>query len=325
MTPTRLGLALALLVASAGTAAADEPPPSKKGGPRLHALLGGAHAVGAPQGGDFGFGGAGAITGELPIFSCLSAEVLAGGIFLTPNDPVNPGVSKKDTATIYSFTAGVKIHPVPRLGTAGPWFGGGAGVVVSGPNARFGADATLGWDFALAEGKIGVGPFFAYTHVLEPGTDKQNEADAHVLWGGVHVSFGGKRRPWTPKADLPPPPPPAPDGDGDGVADADDACPQQKGEKTNDLNTNGCPAGDRDGDGIPNAEDACPESKGEKNTDPKLHGCPPPIQREDDDRDGDTVPSSVDACPDEPGQPNADPKLNGCPIPQKPANDVEIE
>lgn len=324
MIPARLALALAFVLASAGTAAADETPPSKKGGPRLHALLGGAHAVGTPQGGDFGFGGAGAISGELPIFSCLSAEVLAGGLFLSPNDPP-PGLPERTTATISFFTGGAKLHPVPRLGAAGPWVGGGAGVAINGSNLRFGANANLGWDFALAEGRFAVGPFFAYTHVLEPGTDKQNQADAHLLWGGIHVSFGGKRKPWSAQPDLPPPPPPGPDGDGDGVSDADDACPKSKGVKTNDINTNGCPAGDQDGDGIPNAEDACPQSKGERSTDPKLHGCPPPIKKEDDDRDGDTVPSSVDACPDEPGQPNADPKLNGCPIPQKPANDVEIE
>lgn len=327
MIPARLGLALALLTfvsAGARTAAADDEPPSKKGGPRVHALLGGAHAVGTPQGGDFGFGGAGALTGELPIFSCLSAEVLAGEIFLLPNDPVNPGVPKKSTATVSIFTGGVKFHPIPRLGANGPWFGGGAGLALNGPNARFGAQGNLGWDFALAEGRFTVGPFVAYTHVLEPGTDKQNEADAHILWGGVHVSFGGKRKPWPATPDVPPAPPP-PDADADGVPDQEDACPQSKGVKTNDLNTNGCPAEDQDGDGILNAEDACPTAKGEKNTDSARNGCPPPSQEKDDDRDGDTIPSSVDACPDQPGQPNADPKLNGCPIPQKPANDVEIE
>ncbi|MBX3229356.1 MAG: thrombospondin type 3 repeat-containing protein [Labilithrix sp.] len=309
--------ALALLLATK-PATADETP-AYKSTPRVHAHAGLAHAVGTPQGGDFGFGGAGAVAGELPIFSCFSAEVAAGGVFLAPNDPA-PGLPPRSTATIAFFTGGVRFHPRPRMGPAGPWFGGGAGLALNGSAPRFGANGMLGWDFALREGSIAIGPMAAYTHVVEPGTARQAEADAHVVWGGVHVSFGGRRR-----DPIAGPPPLGPDADGDGVADADDACIKTPGVRTQDVNTNGCPADDVDGDGIPNAEDQCPQSKGEKNVDPKLHGCPPPIVKEDDDRDGDTVPSSVDACPDEPGQPNADPELNGCPIPQEPPADVEIE
>ena len=56
--------------------------------------------------------------------------------------------------------------------------------------------------------------------------------------------------------------------------DADDACPDVPGNKTNDAKTNGCPDPDRDKDGIANAEDACPDEAGKADPDPKRNGCP---------------------------------------------------
>ena len=57
------------------------------------------------------------------------------------------------------------------------------------------------------------------------------------------------------------------DQDGDGVPDKADACPKEKGIKTN-TPASGCP--DTDGDGIPDKEDSCPEKKGTG----KASGCP---------------------------------------------------
>jgi outer membrane protein OmpA-like peptidoglycan-associated protein len=107
---------------------------------------------------------------------------------------------------------------------------------------------------------------------------------------------------WAPDVEKPPP-----DRDGDGIPDAEDACPDVKGVRTDDPKTNGCPP-DRDGDGIPDAEDACPDVKGVKTDDPKTNGCPP-----DPDRDKDGILNAEDACPDEPGPKNVDPTKNGCP------------
>jgi outer membrane protein OmpA-like peptidoglycan-associated protein len=98
-----------------------------------------------------------------------------------------------------------------------------------------------------------------------------------------------------------------PDRDHDGVLDADDACPDVPGVKTDDPKTNGCPP-DRDHDGVLDADDACPDEPGVKTSDPKTNGCPP-----DPDRDKDHILNEVDACPDAPGPPNKDPKKNGCP------------
>ncbi len=96
-----------------------------------------------------------------------------------------------------------------------------------------------------------------------------------------------------------------PDRDGDGVLDKDDACPDVAGVKTDDPRTNGCPA-DRDGDGIADLVDACPDVAGIKTDDPATNGCPP-------DRDRDGILDSVDACPDVAGVRTDDPKTNGCP------------
>jgi OOP family OmpA-OmpF porin len=94
------------------------------------------------------------------------------------------------------------------------------------------------------------------------------------------------------------------DRDGDGIVDAEDACPDDAGIKTDDPKTNGCP--DKDHDGIVDKVDACPTVKGVASDDPKKNGCPP-------DSDGDGIIDSEDACPKEPGIKTDDPKTNGCP------------
>jgi outer membrane protein OmpA-like peptidoglycan-associated protein len=136
------------------------------------------------------------------------------------------------------------------------------------------------------------------------------------------------------------------DRDGDGIPDSADACPDEKGERSEDPKKNGCPKPkDRDGDGIPDAADACPDEPGVADPDPQKNGCPPPKDRDGDgildaadacpdekgvadpdprkngcpppkDRDGDGIPDAADACPDEPGVADPDPKKNGCPPPK---------
>ncbi len=114
-------------------------------------------------------------------------------------------------------------------------------------------------------------------------------------------------------------PPREKDRDGDGVLDADDACPDQKGVKTDDPKTNGCPKPkDSDGDGILDVDDACPDEKGVASSDPKKNGCPVK------DTDGDGILDPEDACPDQPGPKNADPKKNGCPAVRIEAGQVKI-
>ena len=105
------------------------------------------------------------------------------------------------------------------------------------------------------------------------------------------------------------------DRDKDGILDADDACPDTPGVRTDDPKTNGCPPADapsdRDKDGILDVDDACPDVPGVKNDDPKKNGCPPPK-----DSDGDGITDDVDACPTEAGVANVDPSKHGCPAPK---------
>ncbi len=124
---------------------------------------------------------------------------------------------------------------------------------------------------------------------------------------------------WMPEVQKPPPPPPPPpkDRDGDGIFDKDDACPDEKGVKSDDPYKNGCPIRDRDGDGILDPDDACPDEKGLASDDPKKNGCP--------DRDGDGIFDADDACPDEKGVASDDPKKNGCPPPKDTDGDGIID
>ncbi len=83
------------------------------------------------------------------------------------------------------------------------------------------------------------------------------------------------RKPPPAPSPLPPPPPPPPDQDGDGIVDAEDACPTEAGEKSDDPQKNGCPPPkDTDGDGILDGEDACPADPGPHSDDPARNGCP---------------------------------------------------
>ncbi|MBI3205408.1 MAG: OmpA family protein [Myxococcales bacterium] len=117
---------------------------------------------------------------------------------------------------------------------------------------------------------------------------------------------------WFPAVEKPAAPS---DRDRDGILDADDACPDTPGVRTDDPKTHGCPPAaapaDRDKDGILDADDACPEEPGVKSDDPKKHGCPAPA-----DTDGDGITDDVDACPKEKGVSNADPSKHGCPAPK---------
>jgi len=285
----------------------------------VHARAGVAHAVGAPQADDFGIGGAGALSGELPLTPIVSAQAEVGSILLSPND-APAGKPARSLGTVTFLMLGGRLHPLKSLAPGGLWIGLGAGLAFTGSKPRFGGGASLGWDVVLGTGRWTVGPFVSYTHVVEPGTSKVSDSDAHVLWGGVQVSFGAPK-----EKEAAPPPEPIQDGDGDGVRDQDDACPTVKGVATSDINTNGCAADDSDGDGIRDAEDACPQSKGIRRPDPTTNGCPATTPKANPDRDGDGVPDATDACPDEAGKPSDDPKTNGCVAPATPPESIELD
>jgi OmpA-OmpF porin, OOP family len=198
------------------------------------------------------------------------------------------------TSLVYGAAAGLRLAERHLL--IGPEIYGEANTANSGSFFASGAtpvEALLGLHYTIGEDwRIGGG--------AGPGITRDLGSPA------VRVLLSAE---WTPGYHPPPPPapPPAPvaDRDGDGIPDADDACPDVKGVKTDDPKTNGCPP-DKDGDGIIDSEDACPDVKGVKTDDPKTNGCPA-------DKDGDGIIDSEDACPDVKGVKTDDPKTNGCP------------
>ena len=65
------------------------------------------------------------------------------------------------------------------------------------------------------------------------------------------------------------------DRDQDGIRDDADACPDQKGVRSDVPSNNGCPPiPDRDCDGIPDADDECPDTPEGRRPDPGRIGCP---------------------------------------------------
>ncbi|MBN1653336.1 MAG: OmpA family protein [Deltaproteobacteria bacterium] len=111
------------------------------------------------------------------------------------------------------------------------------------------------------------------------------------------------------------------DRDGDGVIDSEDACPDEAGVASEELDKNGCPEpSDRDGDGIADEQDDCPDEAGIASEEPGKNGCPEPA-----DRDQDSIIDEQDACPDQAGVSSDDPGKNGCPLPKDRDGDGVID
>ena len=257
-----------------------------------------------------------------------------------------------------AFTGDGKIRIAPRVLVAGAVekfeYAGRIGFAYRAQNDRF-AGSPMGSElfFGAAAGiraledKLVVGPELWFTTVVEDSDAffKRRTTPLEVLLGGHYAfhpdwragagvgpgltrAFGSPQVRFVLSVEYaaairtaPPPPPPS-DRDNDGILDAEDACPDVPGVRTDDPKTNGCPAApsDRDHDDIVDAEDACPDTPGVKTDDPKTNGCPPPPS----DRDKDGVVDSEDACPDIPGEKTDDPKTNGCPPARIEQDEIKI-
>jgi outer membrane protein OmpA-like peptidoglycan-associated protein len=261
---------------------------------RVHALLGGGHAVGNPQAHEFGFGGSGSFAVEYPIGKVIGLQVELGTFILSKaNPPEDPTIADHGAGTSVEGLLGLRLRPFGAKKVAGLWLDANGGFDRTGSLNRGVFDGHVGYDWRLkGAGRWDLGPYVGYTQVFQPGNTLRPN-DAHILWLGVHVALGarGERV--------------RPDRDKDTIFDDEDACPDAFGIRTSDPKTNGCP--DRDKDGVFDKEDACPDEPGVRTDDPKTNGCPRA------DRDHDTVYDDEDACPDVPGVRTADPKTNGCP------------
>src|SRR5688572_2925065 len=204
---------------------------------RVHVAAGGAQAVGPHRQREFGPGGTGEGTVELPATSAIGVQASAGAIVLSKGDaPNDPGIQRSGTGAAYFGTLGVRVRPFAASRVAGPWIDANGGVAQTGDATRPAASAHLGWDFRISRDiRVDFGPFVGYTHILQPNAELR-DSDARILSVGIALSLGAKEpaRPAAPPRIEPTPAPTSRDADkaveaidicGDGEAwNAEDEC-----------------------------------------------------------------------------------------------------
>ena len=218
---------------------------------RWHTELGGAHAVGDPQGYEYGSGGEGRFAAEFALARAFGLQVEGGSLWLAhANPPADPSIADHGDGSAVFAMAGARVRPLTDV--AGPWFDANVGYVRTGPLDRVGFDAHIGYDWRVGQGRWDLGPYVGYFQIIQPG-DTLRSQDAHVLAVGIHVALGAERhapafvmasQPLPPAESSSPPPGPPLDRDGDGIADTQDACPDVAGVPSQDPASNGCPPSD---------------------------------------------------------------------------------
>jgi OOP family OmpA-OmpF porin len=109
------------------------------------------------------------------------------------------------------------------------------------------------------------------------------------------------------------------DLDGDGILDKDDKCVDEKEDKDDFEDDDGCPDLDNDGDGIKDLMDECPNKAEDDDGYDDEDGCP----EADNDEDG--IPDEMDGCPDEPEDMDGFDDEDGCPEGDSDADGVADE
>ncbi len=200
---------------------------------RFHVAAGGAHALGGSQSSEFGVGGAGAGTIELPATSRLGVQASAGAVALTKGDPPSDSaVAPKSSGGAFLGTAGVRLRAYGATRVAGPWIDSNVGLAFTGGLTRPAFDAHLGWDVRVSSSsRIDVGPFVGYTQIFQPDAELR-PSDARILTAGLSFSLGAPERARPaepvrrPESPTPPPAPPPPSMESSAeVADATSVCP----------------------------------------------------------------------------------------------------
>ncbi len=236
----------AVLVASlgaAGTARAEEAASPR--GVRVHVAAGAAHALGTPQGREFGTGGGGTAAVELPLGAALGAQASVGALVLSKGEsPADPGVQPTGTGIAGFGTLGLRYRAWGARAPAGPWIDANGGVAGTGTVARPVVSAHLGWEMRIARSsRWDAGPFLGYSQIVQPAGDLRSN-DARVLWAGISVSLGAPERayvsPPSVEPALPLPAPPAARPDQDGFADAYDTCPGEAAPVSEADRDGGC-------------------------------------------------------------------------------------
>ena len=223
----------------------------------------------------------------------------------------------------WSFTGGFLYRPESRLGNIGP----------EGSTAGSEVQLGVGISYADLERRFAVGPEATFATLVIPNYAFQPGATSLEVLLGAHYNvasqvqlglaggIGVLRQPGTPdfrmlfRVAYAPIRKAAADRDNDGIPDGDDACPEQRGIRTGNPQTNGCPP-DRDRDGVADSDDLCPDTAQGEHPDPQRRGCPA------GDRDGDGVLDPEDQCPDTAQGAQPDPQRKGCPAGDKDGDGV---
>src|SRR5271170_4441899 len=154
---------------------------------RWHLDAGGAHAIGDPQGREYGFGATGHLALELPLNNEAGVQAKIGGLWLADGSPPSdPTLANHGAGTALSAMAGIRLRPFTRW--AGPWVDVDLGYLRTGDKDRFGFDADAGYDFRIGQGRWDVGPYVGYVQIVEPD-DSLRPQDAHILSLGIHVGL----------------------------------------------------------------------------------------------------------------------------------------
>jgi len=210
---------------------------------RIHGKGGAAHAVTTPQSTELGWGGGGSLGAELALGKYAGVQIQTGAMGLSQGSPpADKTLAARSTGVMFGTTGGL------RLNAKGFWIDGGAGVAITGGEARPLLDTSIGYDFRIGkQSPLLIGPFFGYEQVIgDPGAVRPE--DGRVVMFGIHAVLGSKPKPVLPppvmemaKKQPKPEPPPRGDRDLDTIYDDEDACPDVPGVRTADPSTNGCP------------------------------------------------------------------------------------
>lgn len=204
---------------------------------------------------------------------------------------------------------------------------------VLGPSTPVGSELQFGFAGSYADlaRRFAIGPEILLSSIVTTGNAFRRDATSLEMLLGAHynllglvqfgaaVGMGVLRSPGTPDVRMLLRVAYAPmalkkestvhDRDRDGIVDAQDACPDERGVRTDDPKTSGCaPPDDQDSDGVVDALDVCPRIPRGDTPDAKRPGCPSA------DRDGDGIPDPADKCPDAAFGDSPDPDHVGCPI-----------
>jgi outer membrane protein OmpA-like peptidoglycan-associated protein len=209
---------------------------------RVHAGAGAAQAVGGAQQRELGTGGGGHAAIEWSFAKAVGAQAGVAAVALpTAAAPADAGIAPRSTGTAVLGTLGVRVHPFSGSQTRGVWIDANGALARTGDAMRPAFDAHIGWSFRpTRDSHWDVGPFFGYTHVVEPDGGIRPD-DARIAWAGFAISFGSRDEkpapdpsamepsPLLPARPVPPPQPIAQE-DEDGDVEVVDKCPEGDAE-----------------------------------------------------------------------------------------------